>query len=191
MTALPDWMVSRPDGLTIADYDALPEEICRHIEIVDGAIVVNPAPRRSHQRIVHHLTSALEAVVSEDLAVAIDVDLRLRDVPLLNRRPDIVVYDASLPDEAVLRPEHCVLVIEVMSPGSVTADQNDKPAEYAAAGIEHFWRVENATEADRSLTVFRYRLDQTTRAYGLAGVDTHTTAVTDPFKLTVALADLQ
>lgn len=46
------------------------------------------------------------------LAVSTDVDLRLRDIPLLNRRPDAVVYDASLPDDAVLRPEHCVLVVE-------------------------------------------------------------------------------
>jgi D-3-phosphoglycerate dehydrogenase len=41
---------------------------------------------------------------------------------LLNRRPDAVIYDASLPDDAVLRPQHCTLVVEVMSPGSVTAD---------------------------------------------------------------------
>jgi Uma2 family endonuclease len=40
------------------------------------------------------------------------------------------------------RPEHCLLVVEVMSPDSVTTDQIDKPAEYAAFGILHFWRVE-------------------------------------------------
>jgi Uma2 family endonuclease len=74
-------------------------------------------------------------VASKRFAVATAVDLRLRDVPLLNRRPDIVVYDASVPDDAVLRPQHCLLVVEVMSPDSVTADQADKPAEYAAAGI--------------------------------------------------------
>jgi Uma2 family endonuclease len=191
MTALPDWMVSHPEGLTVADYDALPEEISRRVEIVDGAIVVNAAPRRAHQDIVYNLTSALKAVVSERLAVAIDVDLRLRDVPLLNRRPDIVVYDASLPDDAALRPEHCLLVVEVMSPGSVTADQIDKPAEYAAAGIEHFWRVENMDNAERGLTVFRYRRDPTTRIYVSAGIDTGTMTVTDPVKLTVVLADLQ
>jgi Uma2 family endonuclease len=191
MTALPDWMVSHVDGLTVADYDALPEEISRRIEIVDGAIVVNAAPRRPHQRIAHRLTSALEAVVSERFAVVFDVDLRLRDVPLLNRRPDIVVYDASLPDDAVLRPEHCLLVVEVMSPGSVTADQADKPAEYARAGIEHFWRIENVDDTERGLTVFRYRLDPTTRVYASAGIDTGTMAVTDPVKLTLVLADLQ
>jgi hypothetical protein len=62
-----------------------------------------------------------------------DVDLRLRDIRLLNRRPDAVIYDAALPDDEVLRPQYCTLVVEVMSPGSVTAGQTDKPAEYAAA----------------------------------------------------------
>ncbi len=84
-----------------------------------------------------------------------------------------------------------MLVVEVMSPGSVTADQIDKPAEYAAAGIEHFWRVENMDNAELGLTVFRYRRDPTTRIYVSAGIDTGTMTVTDPVKLTVVLADLQ
>lgn len=191
MTALPDWMVSHPEGLTVADYDALPEEISRRIEIIDGAIVVNAAPRRAHQVIARRLANALDAVASKRLAVATDVDLRLRDVPLLNRRPDVVVFDASLPDDAVLRPEHCLLVVEVMSPGSVTADQADKPAEYARAGIEHFWRIENVDDTEHGLTVFRYRLDPTTRIYASAGVDTGTMVVTDPVTMTVVLADLR
>ena len=184
---LPDWMTSHPEGLTAADYEALPEEFCRRIEIVDGAIVLTPAPRRPHQRIGRHLANALEEVADKRYAVDIDVDLRLRDVPLLNRRPDIVVYDAALPDDVVLRPEHCVLVVEVMSPGSVTADQIDKPAEYAAAGIEHFWRVENV---DAVPTVFRYQLDPTTRSYALAGIDTGVLAAHEPVSLTIDLADL-
>lgn len=101
-------------------------------------------------------------------------------MPLLNRRPDVVVYDSALPDDAVLRPEHCLLVVEVMSPGSITADQTDKPAEYAAAGIEHFWRFESDFQDERRLTAFRYRLDPTTRTYASAGVDTDKMAVSDP-----------
>ncbi|HEY0806109.1 MAG TPA: Uma2 family endonuclease, partial [Pseudonocardiaceae bacterium] len=191
VTALQDWIVSHPDALTAADYDALPEEICRRIEIVDGAILLSPSPRRSHQNVAYGFTSALKAAVDVGLAVAIDVDLRLQDVPLLNRRPDVVVYDASLPDDAVLRPQHCVLVVEVMSPGSVTTDRVDKPGEYAAAGIEHFWRVENIDDADHGLTVFRYRLDPMTHTYAPTGIDSGTLTVTDPVKLTVGLADLR
>ncbi|SFO93034.1 Putative restriction endonuclease [Amycolatopsis arida] len=93
MTALPDWMMLPPEGLTAAEYEALPEEICRRVEVVGGAIVVNVAPRRPHQTIVCRLANVLEAACGPQHAVDFDVDLRLRDVPLLNRRPDIVVYD--------------------------------------------------------------------------------------------------
>jgi Uma2 family endonuclease len=188
MTALPDWM-DLPNGLSAQDYEALPEEICRRIEIVDGAVIVNAAPRRQHQDICRRLANALEAACGPALAVSMDVDLRLRDIPLLNRRPDAVVYDASLPDDAVLRPEHCVLVVEVMSPGSVTTDQTDKPAEYAAAGIRHYWRVEH-DPAESVLSVFCYRLDPTTGTYASAGVHSGKMTVTDPVSVTVDLTVL-
>ncbi|MDA3624481.1 Uma2 family endonuclease [Saccharopolyspora sp. WRP15-2] len=190
MTALPDWMALPPEGLSATEYEALPEEVCRRIEIVDGAIVVTPAPRRLHQRIARRLAGELEHAAGPELTVDTDVDLRLRDVPLLNRRPDIVVYDSALPDDVVLRPQHCLLVVEVMSPGSVTADRTDKPAEYAAAGIEHFWRIESDAQDDRRLTVFRYRLDPTTKLYASAGADVDKLAVSAPVDLTIDFDDL-
>jgi Uma2 family endonuclease len=186
MTALPEWMVG---GLTVADYDALPEDVCRQIEVVDGAIVVNPRPRRVHQVIARHLANVLEGACGPRFAVATDVDLRLRDVPLLNRCPDIAVYDSSLPGDDALRPQHCLLVVEVMSPGSITTDQTDKPAEYAAAGIEHFWRTE-LDDGEHKVTVFRYRLDPTTRMYASAGMNTGKMVVSDPFEVSVDLDEL-
>jgi hypothetical protein len=85
--------------------------------------------------------------------------------------------------EAVLRPEHCVLVVEVMSPGSITA-------EYASAGIGHFWRIEDVDDTKRTLTVFRYRLDPTTHGYVPAGIDTGTLVVREPVSVVIELADL-
>lgn len=188
MTALPDWMVHSGAGLTVADYEALPEEVCRQIEIVDGGVVASLSPGREHQRITRRLANALEAAVPEGFAVEFDVDLRLRDVPLLQRRPDVVVFDASLPDGETLRPDRCLLVVEVMSEGSVTTDQIDKPAEYAASRIRHFWRVEHD---DHSITVFRYQLDPATRAYGLVGLDEDKLIVSDPVRLEVDLETLR
>ncbi|MEV0086925.1 Uma2 family endonuclease [Saccharopolyspora sp. NPDC050642] len=127
MNPFPDWMLLPPSGIDTADYEALSDEVCKYIEIVDGGIVVRPEPTRRHQTVVRRVADELERSGGPEIAVATSVDLRLRDVPLLNRRPDIVVYDSALPDEAVLRPQHCLLVVEVMSPGSVTADQTDNP----------------------------------------------------------------
>jgi Uma2 family endonuclease len=188
MTALPDWMISTGDGLTAADYEALPEEVCRQIEIVDGAIFVSPSPRRAHQHLAHNLVTALKSAAGPEGTAVGDVDLRLRDVPLLNRRPDVVVYDASLPDDAVLRPEHCLLVIEIMSQGSMTLDRIDKPGEYAASGITHFWRIESD---DQKINVFRYQLDPMTRTYALVGLDTGRLDVKEPVRLNVDLDELR
>jgi len=135
------------------------------------------------------LANVLEAACGPAFAVSTNVDLRLRDIPLLNRRLDAVMYDASLPDDVVLRPQHCALVVEVMSPGSVTTDQTDKPAEYAAARIPHYWRIEH-DPAERVLSVFCYRLDPTTGTYASAGVHTRKMIVTDPVSVTIDLTTL-
>ena len=173
-----------------ADYAEWDEERCRGIEIVDGVVRDRPARSRTHQRIIRRLSRELESACGGDLAVEFDVDLRLRDVPLLNRRPDLVVYDADLPADAVLRPEHCRLVVEVMSPGSITVDQIDKPAEYAAAGIPQFWRIENATDEVGGLTVFCYRLDATTHSYVPTGAHQGTLRVATPVEVSVELSTL-
>ena len=189
MIALPDWLDLPTTGLTPEDYVGLPEEVCRCIEIIDGGVLVNPSPSRSHQRVMRRLAHVLEDACEAGVEVATSVDLRLRDVPLLNRRPDIVVYSAALPSEAVLKPEHCTLVVEIMSPGSVTADQIDKPGEYAASGIQHFWRVENTDDPEK-LRVFRYLLDPTTGMYTPAAVHDGPFTVTDPFTVNIDLAGL-
>lgn len=67
---------------------------------------------------------------------------RGRNVPLTNRRPDVVVYQADTIDIAPTRPEHVLLVVEIVSPGSETTDRIVKSERYARSGISFYWRVE-------------------------------------------------
>ena len=189
MTTLPDWLHLPPEGITAAAYEAMPEDVCRRIEVVDGGVVVLPAPRRSHQTVVRRLAGALESAAGTDSAVVTGADLRLREEPLVNRRPDLVVYDANVPDDQVLRPGDCVLVVEVMSAGSVTADQLDKPAEYAAAGIAHYWRIEDYDDPERR-RIFRYMIDPADAVYHLAGPAANVISVTSPFAIDLDLRDV-
>jgi len=94
--------------------------------------------------------------------VNIDVDLRLRDIPLLNRRPDVVLY-RCLDDGERLRADHAQLVVEIVSPTSETTDEVDKLGEYARAGISHYWIVR--LDATGVSVIERYRLDRATGQY--------------------------
>ncbi len=39
-------------------------------------------------------------------------------------------------------PSEILLIVEIVSPGSVELDRYLKPVEYAQAGVRHFWRIE-------------------------------------------------
>lgn len=182
MTALPVWMTEQ---LTAEAYEALPEEVCQSIEVVDGAIVVGPAPTRRHQDIARRLANALEHACPPHLRVSTDVDLRLADVPLLNRRPDVVVYRDELPDGEVLRPIDVALVAEVTSPGSITTDRIDKHAEYASVGITWYWRVDPV-----SGTMSVYQHNRRLGAYQLAHEISGIMRLTEPYPIDLDLTSV-
>ncbi|WP_250282080.1 MULTISPECIES: Uma2 family endonuclease [unclassified Frankia] len=205
-TALPEdsWLLRiqpQPARVTAAEYEALPEEIARAIEIVDGYVVFCEAPTPDHQTAGRRLANLLERHARRAmarghgcLAVNNDVDLRLRDIPLLNRRPDVILYRCL--DRAAgerLRAEHALLVIEIVLPGSETQDTTDKLGEYARAGIAHYWitRLDN----DGVTSIERYALDRATLLYKHLGTFMKDEAggapeVTNPIPVTVDWDDL-
>lgn len=79
------------------------------------------------------------------------------------RLPDLIVVPGALVGQRInpMPAAQVLLAVEVVSPGSVTTDRITKPAQYAAAGIPNYWRVE--TEPALSLTA--YRLDENAAAY--------------------------
>jgi Uma2 family endonuclease len=122
------------------------------------------------------------------------VDLRLRDLPLHNRRPDVVLFRCLGPERERLRAEHALLVVEMVSPGSEVQDTTDKMGEYAGAGIPHYWIV----RLDRTgvSIIERYRLDRAAMLYKHTGTfmkdepgdDPH---VSDPFPVVIEWSELR
>jgi Putative restriction endonuclease len=41
-----------------------------------------------------------------------------------------------------IEPSDILLIVEIVSPGSVELDRYLKPVEYSQANVRHFWRVE-------------------------------------------------
>lgn len=103
--------------------------------------------------------------------------------------PDVLVFlvEANTgPKQTWYKPEDIVLAVEVVSPDSRERDREVKPRKYAAAGVEHFWRVEE--DDDKGLpVVYVYELDPATKSYGLTGIFHDRLKVTVPFEIEIDL----
>ncbi|MET8469273.1 Uma2 family endonuclease [Streptomyces sp. NPDC006422] len=181
----PDWMHT---PISAEQYDSWTEEQCAGIEVVDGMVVVGPSASKRHNRLARILANALDAAAGADWNADTDFDVRLQDVPLTNRRPDVTVYRADTIDLTPTRPEHVLLVVEVVSPGSETTDRIVKVDQYAKAGIPFYWRIEQAVTG--LPIVYTYVLDPANKAYRDGDVFTGTVKATAPFEVTVDLGAL-
>jgi Uma2 family endonuclease len=178
----PAWMHT---PISAEQYDSWSEEQCAGIEIVDGMVVVSPSASKRHNRLARILANALDAAAGPDWNADTDFDVRLQDVPLTNRRPDVVVYRAETIDVTPTRPEHVLLVVEVVSPGSETTDRIVKVDQYAKAGIAFYWRIEQA--ATGVPIIYTYVLDPATKVYRDGEMFTGTIKAAAPFAVCVDL----
>jgi Uma2 family endonuclease len=172
----PAWMHER---ITAQQYDSWSEEQCAGIEVVDGMVVVSPSASKRHNRLARILANALDSAAGPGWNADTDFDVRLQDVPLTNRRPDVVVYRADSIDTTPARPEHVLLVAEVVSPGSETTDRIVKVEQYARAGIAFYWRIEQAPAVVP--LVYTYLLDAATGRYREGDVFTGVVKAVAPF----------
>ena len=115
----------------IDDLDRMPDD-GRRYELIDGMLIVSPAPNLGHQRVIVVLTSLLEQACPEHMVVFGDVGVRIAENSALE--PDVVVaHVADAEGVRLARPP--MLVAEVLSPHSVLRDLNLKMAAYERFGI--------------------------------------------------------
>jgi Uma2 family endonuclease len=139
-----DWVPGPAQGSwTYDDYAALPDDGQRY-EIVNGVLVLAPAPTPEHQDIILEIAAHLRthiklAGLGRVFPSPIDVELGPKNV----FQPDVVVVlNAHLNRVAAKKiigaPD---LVVEVMSSGGEVMDRIAKHAIYAHAGIPEYWLV--------------------------------------------------
>ena len=126
------------EPFTVEDLDRMPDDGHRY-ELIDGMLIVSPAPNIGHQRVIIVLGSLLEQACPEDMVVLADVGVRIAEKSALE--PDVVV--ARVADaEGVRLTQPPMLVAEVLSPDSVLRDLNLKKAAYERFGIPSYWMVD-------------------------------------------------
>jgi len=125
-------------------------------EIIDGVLLVAPAPNLDHQDISLALTRIVDAYVRRHRLgrmyyAPVDVRLSPHDIVepdlLFIRRDRLDIIDSR---KYVMGPPD--LPVEIISPTSRKIDQERKFALYARSGVPEYWLLDGV---NRSLRMFR------------------------------------
>jgi Uma2 family endonuclease len=131
---LPARPLTLDDVAELADHD--PDH---RYELQEGNLLVMPPADDEHAEMIMRVGAWL---ISGGYAGRVLATPGVR-VGTSGRSPDIAVRRSPRQGRTVwIDPADLLLVIEIVSPGSVELDRYLKPVEYAQAGVPHFWRVE-------------------------------------------------
>lgn len=165
---------------THADLEAMPDD-GRRYELVDGCLLVTPAPNVSHQGVVLSLAVVLRAACPPDLKVFVaPLDVRLAEATTL--QPDVLVARRADLTHANL-PAAPVLAVEVLSRSTRHIDLALKRSRFEEAGTLAYWVVD---PDEVRLRAWDLRDGRYVEAADVSGDEPYEAAV--PFPVTVVPA---
>jgi Uma2 family endonuclease len=131
--------------ITTADYDQLPET-SQPTELIDGEIVMAPAPNIYHQKIAFNIIRFfVKSLEGEGEVYFSPIDVRLDEHNIV--QPDVMWV--SGPDSLCQRDSDGTrwyggpdLVCEILSPSTAKHDKGEKFALYEKHGVKEYWLLD-------------------------------------------------
>ncbi len=124
---------------TVEDYLQLDEGLLA--QLIDGKLIMSPAPKVIHQRLVGKLFVILNKLAEGETFIS-PIDLYLDkgnifqpDLVFVNQQSKSIVTDRGIegtPD----------LIVEVISPSNAFLDRNTKKTKYLESGVKEYWIVD-------------------------------------------------
>lgn len=173
--------------LTYDDYLALPETVQRY-EVIDGKLMMEPAPLFGHQWHSRKIFQPMANYVDKNLlgiVVYAPVDIMISRTPLRTRQPDVIYISCERIAQLGLdnmeelpfldiAPD---LVVEIVSPSESQQNVSDKLADYQRMGVDECWLVRSREDtievvqfiADSSRTVERFSNSARVQSHVLPG----------------------
>ncbi len=175
-------VMPRDHQWTVADLAHTPDDGLRY-ELVDGVLLVSPAPSNRHQIVVGELYLLLRTACPADARVM----LAPTDYQPTERRslqPDLLVARrADVGDGPIRVP--LLLAVEVLSPSTRSVDLLLKRGVYAESGVAWYWVVDPAVPSVRALRLVDGELVDAGAAEGAQALE-----LDEPFPVRVVPADL-
>jgi Uma2 family endonuclease len=182
VTTAPGLPFGRP--LTVADLESLPDDGHRY-ELIDGTLIVSPAPGWGHQEVQialalllrQHCPSGIRALAAP-FEVRLAMDTAVQPDVLVARYADMRSRNLPVPP---------LLAVEVRSPSTALIDRNLKRATYERFGIESYWLVDPDPD-EPSVTVLELVAGHYVERATVVGRQSY--AAQRPFPVTIIPADL-
>ena len=129
---------------TYEDYLQLPDDGKRY-EIIEGELVMSPAPKLSHQALLRNLVKYLLSFIEENKSGTLffaPCDVVFSDLSIV--QPDILFI--SNENRSIMKESNIQgtpdLIIEVTSPSTEDRDLGYKKRLYAKYGVREYWIVD-------------------------------------------------
>ena len=127
---------------TLADLERFPDDGNRY-ELLDGVLIVTPAPSNAHQVVVSRLQLPLMQAVMVPGRGQVVGPGAITLPPNTQLEPDILVYPAHYAIDAKWQEiEEHWLAVEVLSRSSRVYDREIKRDAYIALGVQEVWLVD-------------------------------------------------
>lgn len=141
MTVTTDYSALTKAEYTVHDLFDMPDD-GRRYEVLDGALLVSPAPDSLHQIVGDIVSHLFRETAPPGVHSVTGVAVRLGE-DTTTFIPDVVVTTVDPRTRRLWLEAHEVLaVVEIVSPNSKRRDRVLKPHVYAGVGIPCYWRVE-------------------------------------------------
>ena len=132
---------------TIKDLDRFPDDGNRY-ELLDGVLLVTPAPATSHQIVASRLQMLLSVALQQPGLAHVVGPGAIQSPPGTQLQPDILVFPARFsPESKWLEVTEHWLAVEVLSRSSRIYDREFKRDAYFALGVQQVWLVDRASKS--------------------------------------------
>lgn len=139
--------------MSLAEFSALPEDNSQLYELREGVFQTFPKAGAFHQLVLSRTSAALDLVAPAEWTAVLAPEVVVDGTfPATVRVPDVIVMSLEriLAAPAHIYADDVLLAVEVVPP---VDDLGAKHAEYAEAGIPHYWILDIA--AQPKLTAYR------------------------------------